>query len=326
MLKKSGKTWGDVIEPNASLSDIDSLSLEKFIRDASKSKRLPAIEHEKDITQIFHNLQLIEDDKLKRAAVLLFGKEPHWFFIGAFAKIGKFGKSDHDLQSQEVVEGNAYTLADQILEILDKKYFVKTITYDGIHRVETSPYPYEAIREALINAIIHRSYIATPIQISLYDDKLMIWNPGELPEQLTFEDLKRKHASFPKNPRLADIFFKGGLIEAWGRGTLKIIDECKNHGLPEPKIEYNSGGINIVFFRKADTKIHFNEHKLNKRQLRVLEYLNKNEFITNTLFQELFSVSKATATRDLTEMVEKYFLLKRIGETGIGTRYKLKGS
>ncbi len=120
LLKKTGKTWGDVIESKATIDDIDLKAVEKFKKDASKSNRLPAIENENDLVTIFNNLQLTENNQIKRAAVLLFGKEPHRFFIGAFAKIGKFGKSDHDLQSQEVIEGNAYGLADQILEILEK--------------------------------------------------------------------------------------------------------------------------------------------------------------------------------------------------------------
>jgi ATP-dependent DNA helicase RecG len=101
----------------------------------------------------------------------------------------------------------------------------------------------------LINAIIHRNYFGPPIQISLYDDKIMIWNVGELPEQITIEDLKRKHASYPRNPRLADVFFKGGLIEAWGRGTLKVINECREKGLPEPTIELMSGGIAVTLYK-----------------------------------------------------------------------------
>jgi ATP-dependent DNA helicase RecG len=247
LLKKAGKTWDDTTEPNATFADIDENSIQFFIQEAVKTQRLPFLKS--DNTQILENLRLIENGKFKRAAVLLFGKEPCKFFINAYAKIGKFGVSDDDLQSQEIVEGNIFQLADQIIEILDKKYFIKTISYDGLHRVETTPYPFAAIREALINAIIHRNYFGPPIQISLYDDKIIIWNVGELPEQITIDDLKRKHASYPRNPRLADVFFKGGLIEAWGRGTLKIINECNKFGLPDPSIELVNGGIAVTIYK-----------------------------------------------------------------------------
>lgn len=187
---------------------------------------------------------------------MLFGKDPRNFYINAYVKIGKFGKSDDDLLSQEIIESNAFELANQTLEILDKKYFTKSISYDGLHRIETTEYPYEAIRETLLNAIVHRQYMGAPIQISLYDDKIMIWNFGTLPEPMTFEDLKHKHASHPRNPILADVFFKGGLIESWGRGTLKIIDECESAGLPTPEIAEMTGGIIVTIYKDVYNEKH----------------------------------------------------------------------
>ncbi|KHD07259.1 transcriptional regulator [Candidatus Thiomargarita nelsonii] len=304
LLKKAGKTWDDVIEPNATYTDIDENSINVFKQEAARTQRLPAIVNENDNTQIFENLRLLEDGKLKRAAVLLFGKEPCKFFINAYAKIGKFGNSDHDLQSQEIVEGNTFQLADQLIEILDKKYFIKTISYDGLHRVEMTPYPFEAIREALINAIIHRDYFGPPIQISIYNDKIIIWNVGELPESITIEDLKRKHASYPRNPRLADVFFKGGLIEAWGRGTLKIINECIQFGLPEPDIELMSGGIAVTIYKNFYCEEVLNKYDLNSRQFEALLRWRDKGFITTGVYKDYFNLSDRTALRDLTQLVD----------------------
>ncbi|MBT3210160.1 MAG: transcriptional regulator [Bacteroidetes bacterium] len=322
LLKKSGKTWGDIIEQKATFADIDENSVEVFKKEAVRTKRLPAIEREKDIKQIFRNLRLVEDDKLKRAAVLLFGKEPCNFYINAYAKIGKFGNSDHDLQSQEIIEGSAFLLADKIIEILDKKYFIKAISYDKLHRVETPPYPYEAIREALINAIIHRNYFGPPIQISLYDNKIMIWNVGELPRQLSITDLKTKHSSYPKNQILADVFFKGGLIEAWGRGTLKIINECIKFGLPEPDIEILSGGICVTMYKNKLDEKFLSKLLLNERQKKAIKYLKVNERITNREYQELSDCSNRTASRDLSDMIKKK-IIESSDKKGAGTFYQL---
>ena len=245
LLKKAGKTWDDVIEPRATFEDIDPSAIEAFKKGAAASKRLPFIQDETDIGQILDNLLLTENNQLKRSAVLLFGKNPCRFFINAYVKIGRFGKSDDDLRFQEVVEGNAFQLADKVLETLDRKFFISPISYQGLHRIEGWEYPYEAIRETVLKSIIHRNYMGAPIQISVYNDKLMVWNEGKLPDGITFEDLRKKHTSRPHNPILAGAFFKGGLIEAWGRGTLKIIDECKKSGLPEPLIEPMFGGISV---------------------------------------------------------------------------------
>lgn len=248
------------------------------------------------------------------------------FFPTAYVKIGKFGKSDSDLLFQDVVEGNAFQLADFTIEVLEKKYLISPISYEGLHRIEGSEYPYKAVREMLLNAIIHRTYTSTPIQMSVYDDKLMIWNEGTLPENLTIESLKHKHPSYPKNPNLADTCFKGGLIEAWGRGTLKIIEECKAFGLPEPEIAIMSGGICVTLFKDIYNEHHLKSLNLNDRQLKAVFYIKENSKITNKEYQEINSVSKATATRDLTELTELLKNFEKKGETGVGTYYKLKGS
>lgn len=326
LLKKAGKTWDDVVEPRANLKDIDLSAIEAFKKGATSSKRLPFIAEEKNIEQILNNLLLLEDGNLKRSAVLLFGKNPCRFFINAFVKIGRFGQTDDDLRFQEVIEGNAFQLADKVLEVLDRKFFVSPISYKGLQRVESWEYPYEAIREVILNAIVHRDYMGAPIQISVYDDKLIVWNEGSLPEELTIEDLKRKHSSRPHNPILASAFFKGGLIEAWGRGTIKIINECKNAGLPEPIIENISGGISVTILKNQFNEKSLIALGLRARQIKAVEYLKENQSITNKIYQEICEVSKATATRDLTELIEKFRLLERSGEVGAGTSYKLIGS
>ena len=286
LLKKAGKTWDDVIEPRVDISDIDTTAIEAFKRGAAKSKRLPFIKNEKDITSILENLLLTENENLKRSAVLLFGKNPERFYINAFVKIGKFGTSDTDLKYQEIVEGNAYQLADRVLEVLDRKFFVSPISYDGLQRVEGWEYPYEAIRETILNAIVHRNYMGAPIQISVYDDKLIVWNEGNLPDDMTVEDLKKKHSSRPHNPILAGAFFKGGLIEAWGRGTLKIVDECKKAGLPEPDIEKNSGGISVTVFKDIFSEKQLRNKGLSDRQIKAVLYVKSNGSITNSDYRK----------------------------------------
>ncbi|MDA3915475.1 MAG: putative DNA binding domain-containing protein [Deltaproteobacteria bacterium] len=323
LLSKAGKTWDDVIEPKATLEDIDKKAIEVFKKNAIRSSRLPQVENEKDTNQIFKNLRLLDDENLKRAAVLLFGKDPRKFFINAFIKIGRFGKSDDELLSQEVVEGNAFELADQTLDILDKKYFKKAISYNSLHRIETPEYPYDAIREVLLNAIVHRQYSGAPIQISIYDDKLMVWNYGALPESITIDDLKHKHASHPRNPILADVFFKGGLIESWGRGTLKVIQECKVAELPEPEFKEMTGGLLVVFFKNRHSVEQLKILRLNERQIKAVEYTKTNGVITNKDYQSLNSIGKTTATIELSKLVE-LGIFNSPHSKGRGAKYTIK--
>jgi len=321
LLKKVGKTWEEALEQKATFDEISDEALEEFKYEAVKSQRYPLIKGETDYKKIFSNLRLYKEDTLKRSALVLFGKDPRNYIINAFVKIGKFGKSDSELLFQEVIEANAFQLADKTIEILEKKYFKKTISYEGINRVETSEYPHKAVRECLLNAIIHRNYFGPPTQISIYDDRFMVWNSGKLPEELSIEDLRIKHASYPRNSIIADVFFKAGLIETWGRGTIKIIEECQKVGLPEPKFEIMSGGIAVTFYKDRFSQQNLIDLGLNNRQLKAVNYLKKNEFISNSIYQEICETSERTASRDLEQLTEKQ-IFNKIGEKK-GTKYKL---
>jgi len=138
----------------------------------------------------------------------------------------------------------------------------------------------------------------------------MIWNYGTLPESITLEDLRHKHASHPRNPILADVFFKGGLIESWGRGTLKIIAECKAAGLPEPEITEMTGGIAVVLFKDIYNEKYLQQFDLNGRQLEALLFWKKSGEILTSQYQEKFNISDRTSLRDLTELIDNGLLTK----------------
>lgn len=323
LLKKSGRTWDDVVELRASLEDIDPEAIKAFKKAASQSKRLPFVEEENNISNILENLLLVEKENLKRAGILLFGKNPCRFFINAFVKIGRFGKSDDDLLFQEVIESNIFELADKTMEVLDRKFLISPVSYEGLHRIENWEYPYKAVREAIINAIVHRNYTGAPIQISVYDNKIIIWNEGKLPEGFTIENLKKQHSSKPYNPLIASVFFKGGLIEAWGRGTVNIINECLDANLPEPKFALEFGGISVTLYKDKYTQDNLEKLGLNERQIKAVLFVKEKGEITNKEYQKLNSTSERTATRDLTNLVKKQ-ILKSSEIKGAGSYFYLE--
>ena len=162
------------------------------------------------------NLELTEKHWLRRAACLLFTDRPEKYVSGAWIKIGFFVTND-DLRYQDEVHGNLFAQVETTLELLHTKYLKAYITYHGIQRRETFLFPYEATREALLNAIIHKDYGSDiPIQISVYEDRIVFWNPGVLPENWTLKRLLGKHPSQPFNPLIANAFFRAGYIEAVG--------------------------------------------------------------------------------------------------------------
>ena len=321
LLKKIGKNWEDIPVEGASLKDLNTTTIKAFIAKAIGKDRIPANAAKIETGILLKNLNLITDQgQLTNAAILIFGKNPAKVTALASFKIGRFGNSSHDLLFQDIIETNIFEMAEKVMEILKAKYFVRPISYVGLERMEPLEYPEPALREAILNAIIHKDYSNTHTFLRIYDDRLHIWNPGNLPEELSIEELKRDHSSYPRNRNIASVFFKAGFIESWGRGTNKIIETCIEAGLPEPLIEEEQNGLSITFLKEIYSEQFIREQNLPARQTLALLFIKTHRSITNAQFQELAKISKRTATRDLQELIEKG-LLQKTGTTGKGTVY-----
>jgi ATP-dependent DNA helicase RecG len=320
LLKRSGRTWDEEIEPDACFDDIDEKTVAQFVRSAQNSGRLPE-SAELTIPQLFEKLRLAKNGHLKRAAIVLFGKEPGKFYPNTFVKIGRFGTDDADLVFQETEEGNLNILLQVILQQLHHKFLIRKVSFEGMHRVETAEYPIPALREIILNALVHRNYMGAPTQIRVYDDKIVFWNEGKLPDGLTLESLKRTHSSRPRNPIIADVCFKGGLIDAWGRGTLKILDTCQQAALPEPELMERDGGFAVTLFKYVIEE-QLSMLGLNERQLKAVAIVKEKGRITNKDYQMYFGVARRTATRDLIELTEKG-VLRSAEIKGAGSYYEI---
>ncbi|MCP5052532.1 MAG: winged helix-turn-helix transcriptional regulator [bacterium] len=238
LLKKQGKRWDGVPVPNVTVKDLKKDAFELFRVKAAKSGRLSKEILSENSQLLVENLRLKDGNYLKRAAVLLFHPDPEAFFPGAYIKIGFF-QSEADLIYQDEIHGNLFEQSEKAMDLLLTKYLKAYISYEGITRVERFLFPREALREALLNAIVHKDYgSGIPIQIKVHENKIILWNQGELPENWTIERLKQKHPSNPYNPDIANAFFRAGLIESWGRGIEKIDTECRKHGIPAPEYNY----------------------------------------------------------------------------------------
>ena len=307
ILKRTGKTWDDIPEQRASVDDIDETTVKQFLKDARIAKRIN-VEDDINLPDLLEKLRLFEDGLLKRAAIVLFGKDPGKFYPSMAVKIGRFGESDADLKFHEVIEGNLIQLKERIGEVLNAKFFIHPIDFAGMQRIEKNEYPVAAIREMILNALVHRNYIGAPTQIRLYDDHFGVWNDGGLPEGITEEDLKKLHRSKPRNPLIADTCFKAGYIDSLGRRTIKIIEACREAGLPEPILKEEQGGFLSKIFKDRFTEDQLKKMGLNDRQIEAVKYVKKNGKVTNKEFQSILKVSRITATRDLTDLVAKNIL------------------
>ena len=324
LLKKQGKHWDGVPVPNVTIADLKKETFDFFRKKGVKSNRLSEEVLSDSNELLLNNLKLIEGNYLKRSSLLLFHPDPERFVINAYIKIGFF-ESDSDLRFQDEVHGNLFEQVEKTMDLLFTKYIKSMITYDGLYRIETYEYPKEAVREALLNAIAHKDYTgATPIQISVYKDKIMIWNYGQLPEDWTVETLQNKHSSVPRNPDISNAFFRIGYVESWGRGIRKMNEQCSVAGLPQPLYYYESSGFWVVFRKDLFNVEDLRLKGLNERQIKAVMYVKDNGRITNKEYQEINKISKRTATSDLAELVSRYNLLENIG-AGAGSHYLLIG-
>ena len=158
LLKRAGFTWDDVIDERATFDDIDEPTIKKYLRKAEEIGRLPDIDG-LSTPELLEKLRLAQGGKLKRAAIVLFGKDPGKFYPNTFVKIGKFEDDDFTIRFQEVEEGNIIQVLDKVLRTLDYKFLIRNISFEGMNRIETLEYPIPALREMLLNSLIHRNYM-----------------------------------------------------------------------------------------------------------------------------------------------------------------------
>lgn len=313
LLQKKGKRWDGVPVPNVSSNDLKQETFDFFRKRAFRSQRIDEESLADRNVHLIENLQLKEGEFLKRVSILLFHPNPEKYITGAYIKIGFF-ESDSDLRYQNEIYGNLFEQNEKTTELLFTKYIKAFISYEGLNRVETYEYPREAIREALLNAFAHIDYSGgVPIQISVYTDKLIIWNEGQLPENWTVQNLLEKHASRPYNPDIANALFRSGYIEYWGRGTIKIINECKKAGIPEPVFTYDSSDISVELRKDIYNEKHLQSLDLNVRQVKAVLYVKGKGRITNKEYQEINNTTERTALRDLETLIQLN-IIKRIGE------------
>jgi ATP-dependent DNA helicase RecG len=247
LLRKQGLHWDGVPLPNFALADCSSKAMQFFRTKAARSGRLDEAVLADSENALLTNLGLYEGSLLRRAAGLLFGEKFENHVPGSYIKIGFFVTND-DLRYQDEVHGDLFSQVENTLEILKSKYLKAYISYEGLQRVETYLFPMQGLREALLNAVIHKDYsTGVPIQLSVYDHQIVLWNPGQLPQEWSLEKFLGKHPSDPYNPLVAAAFFRAGYVESWGRGIEKILRECVTHDVPVPVFDTSMSGLMITF-------------------------------------------------------------------------------
>lgn len=303
------------------VKDLRNDSFDIFREQAVFSKRMDRKDINATNEQLLDSLNLLENGQLKRAAVLLFHHNPEKWIPGAYIKIGYF-ESDSELRYQDEIHGSLISQADRVVDLIFTKYLKADISYRGVTRVETYPFPKDAIREAVFNAIAHKFYGAMiPIQISVYADRLYIANDCIFPEDWTIDDLMGKHRSRPYNPLIANTFFRAGFIEAWGRGIEKIKDSCKEAGNPMPEYTIKREDIMVMFkslvsSTDQDTN-QANQGGDNSVVTRILKVIQEEPSLSHKKIADVIG-EKYSTVKYYMESMKKSGIIKREGSSQKG--------
>ncbi len=325
LMQKTGITWDSVPVQSVTIQDFRNDSFDIFREQAVLSKRMDNKDIDATNEQLLDSLNLLENGQFKRAAILLFHHNPEKWIPGAYVKIGYF-ESDAELRYQDEIHGSLISQADRVVDLIFTKYLKADISYRGVTRVETYPFPKEAIREAVFNAIAHKFYGALiPIQISVYADKIYIANDCIFPEDWTIDDLMGKHRSRPYNPLIANTFFRAGFIEAWGRGIEKIKESCREAGNPMPEYTIKREDIMVMFQSLVSTLVSNTDQGTNQAnqdtdysvEARILTVIQKEPRLSQKKIANAIG-EKYSTVKYYMESMKKSGIIKREGSSQKG--------
>ncbi len=311
---------------DANLDDLDATAVADFVRRARHERHFPLPEGTATADGAAH-LNLTRDSHPTHAALLLFGRDPQRFIPSAEVRCMQFygTEIERPVPFYRIFKGNLFEQVDHA------ENFVLSVVNRGVGtRTESSQVPVTfeippaIVREAIVNAVAHRDYAsAAAVQVSVFADRIEVWNPGELPAPLTPERLREPHSSIARNARVCEALFLTRYIEKYGTGTLMMIRECLAHGLPEPDFSQRAGEFVTTVARDWLTDAVLVEMGLNERQLQAVPHVKTAGVIASGDYQSITGASPRTATRDLEGLVAKG-LLRKVGKVGRGTRYEMR--
>ncbi len=232
------------------IKDLDELEVRNTLKDLAQYGR-GKVFSEKHIEEFLTYYGLFQNGNLTNAAVVLFAKEPTRYMPQCRVRLTVFkgSKSSDTFIYDRILEGNLFRNFEEILQFFDVNIAVKSKFSDKKWLREDVSYPKLALREGLMNALIHRDYssVSGSVIVAFYPDHLEITNSGELYGGYTPLDLTKNHLSVPRNPDIAHICFLRQMIEKIGRGTVLMIEDCESKDYPKPEWQSKSGATTLTF-------------------------------------------------------------------------------
>lgn len=297
----SKNRWETAAAVGVDIAELDLEEILRTIRTGIAVGRLPESTGS-DPADVLDRLGLRSNGTILNAAVVLFGKVFLPNYTQCQLRLARFkGTTKTEFIDNKQIYGHAFSLLDEAMFFIQRHLPVAgRITPGVIERIDEPIFPPLALREALVNAFCHRDY-ANPggaVSVAIFDDRMEIWSEGILPFGLKVEDLKRDHPSRPRNPLIADVFFRRGLVERWGRGTQTIVELCVQAGHPEPEFIEQAGSVGVRFLPRSYVAPHRVESDLTTRQREILQILAGNPMALRKIMNELINPPAEATVRD----------------------------
>ena len=246
----SKRRWENQPAEEITLKEIDREEVFRIVDIARSVGRLVG-PIGRSLPDVLDRLGLRKNGQILRAAVVLFGKTFLPDYPQCELRMARFRGTDKtEFLDQRQIRGPAFKLLEEA-ELFCQRHFPlpAKIVPSQMRRVETPLIPPDAMREILVNALVHRDYSIAggAVSLAIFDDRVEVWSAGGFPRGITPASLTRNHLSVQRNPIIADVFHRTGLIERWGRGTNRVIAMCRDAGIPAPDFEEITGAAVVTF-------------------------------------------------------------------------------
>jgi ATP-dependent DNA helicase RecG len=273
--------WENEVAAGWTVEQLDRTEITRTLEEAIRRGRVEE-PGTRDTFEVLRGLSLTKGDQLLRAAVVLFGKDELMpvEYPQCFLRLARFRGTDrNEFLDNKQVHGHAFELMRRAERFLIDNLPIAGRVVPGLFERQDDPlYPLEALREALANAFCHRDYSlgGGSVAVGIYDDRLEITSTGGLHFGLTPDDLWGPHESQPWNPLVAGAFYRRGIIEQWGRGTLKIAALTEKAGLPRPDINAVAGAVTVRFLPSRYVAPQRTQLDLSAEQQTILQTLGNS--------------------------------------------------
>jgi ATP-dependent DNA helicase RecG len=327
------RRWENQPTVGVRLEDLDREEILQTRRAAIERRRITA-GTSASVGDILDRMGLRRNGELTQAAQILYGTRFLPDYPQGLLKLGRFRgtKITGDILDNKQEHMHAFAIVREGMAFLDRTLPLAARFPKGtVFREDRLPVPAEALREILLNAVMHRDYSnpGSYVAIAVFDDRIEIRSIGALPPGVTVESLSGPYLSELRNPLIADAFHRTGAVEAWGRGTNRVIEACLAHGIEAPTFEETAGAV-VVTFRAAIGAVGGAEGvepgtELTERQREILRVLAHAPALPLRELRERLTAPPASRTiqKDIMRLRE-LGLVKTTGR-GAGARHELAG-